>query len=247
MPCSRVVSASTCSSSGRGRLAVHEQELGAHQPDAGGTDLDRLLQLARQFEIDLQADLDAVAGDRRQLPNQAELPLSWARSSDASAASVSGDGLIVTVPALPLTMTKSPGLDAVQQPGQPSTAGMPSARAMIAVWLSMPPSIRGEAGDTRRVEQRRVGRRQLVGDQTVPSGRCRTPDTAIFASDCGSAGRRPRGYRRCPRRQIGVAHLGESLRRSPRSHALDRGLGIDRLPRRSAASTPRTSRDWPSI
>ncbi len=56
-------------------LAVHEQELGAQQPDAFGAGMHRHLGLARQLDVGQQPDALAVAGDRRQLAQPAELPL----------------------------------------------------------------------------------------------------------------------------------------------------------------------------
>ena len=56
-------------------LAVHVEELAAHQPQplrAGGQ---RLVELARQLEIGLQRDLDAIARHRRQAPEPREQAL----------------------------------------------------------------------------------------------------------------------------------------------------------------------------
>ena len=55
------------------RVAVHVHEFAAQQADAVGADVDRRGDLAGQVEIGLQADLDAVAGHRRQVaqPRQA--------------------------------------------------------------------------------------------------------------------------------------------------------------------------------
>ena len=47
-------------------VAVHVEELGAHEAEALRAVGERLLELARQFEIGLERDLDAVARHRRQ-------------------------------------------------------------------------------------------------------------------------------------------------------------------------------------
>ena len=66
-------------------LAVHVEELGAHQPEPRGAVGHRLLELDRQFEIGFEADLDAVAGHRRQPAQPRELPaLARAASSRRS-------------------------------------------------------------------------------------------------------------------------------------------------------------------
>ena len=54
-------------------LAVHVQELGAHQAEAHCPIGQRLLQFDRQLEIALEPDLDAVACHRRDPPQAAEM------------------------------------------------------------------------------------------------------------------------------------------------------------------------------
>ena len=66
---------SYCSSSLGHVLAVHEQELGAQQADAHRAGGARGLELARQLDIGLERDLDAVARDRGQLGEARELAL----------------------------------------------------------------------------------------------------------------------------------------------------------------------------
>src|SRR5690606_10531011 len=44
-----------------------------------------------------------------------------------------------TVPAVPSTTTGAPSVRAVRAPAAPATAGIPSSRATMAAWLSIPP------------------------------------------------------------------------------------------------------------
>ncbi len=87
-----------------------------------------------------------------------------------AAASVSGVGLTVTTPAAPSTTTVSPGRAFWLSPATPSTAGMPSARSMMAAWPSAPPSSvatpASRAGSSRAAS---AGRR-LSQTSTAPYG-----------------------------------------------------------------------------
>ena len=73
-------------------------------------------------------------------------------------------GSISTVPAVPSTSRRVPG-GTVIAPWVPTTQGMPSWRAMIAVWLVGPPRSVTSATTRRRLEAGGVGRREVLGDQ----------------------------------------------------------------------------------
>ncbi len=98
---------------------------------------------------------------------------------------------------------------------------------MIAVWLSAPPSTVAESGDTARIHQRRIRRRQLLGQdhrtfgQALDRGvrRLRQVAHQPRADDADIID---------PRRKIGIAHLGEA-RRDLRDLVHHRALGVDAL------------------
>ena len=54
-------------------VAVHEQELGAHQAEPHGAVGQRLLDLDRQLDIGFEPDLDPVARHRRQAPQPVKM------------------------------------------------------------------------------------------------------------------------------------------------------------------------------
>src|SRR5207302_10280032 len=54
-------------------VAIHVEELAAHEAKTGSTRGNRLVEFARQFEIGLEHDLDVVARYRRQPAQLVEL------------------------------------------------------------------------------------------------------------------------------------------------------------------------------
>ena len=70
----------------------------------------------------------------------------------------------MTVPSVPSTSTIVPAATA-SRPSTATTHGMPSWRAMIAVWLVGPAERGGKRDDQGCVEARGVGRREVLGAQ----------------------------------------------------------------------------------
>ena len=120
-------------------------------------------------------DLDAVAGDRRQasqtLPNALPLARQCRAALLDSAPSVAGDGIEhdLAGDAVDHHHIARHGAASTARPRPAPPAGS-SARAMIAVWPSAPPSTVAKPRDAARVHQRGVGGRQLLGqdDRCLP-------------------------------------------------------------------------------
>ena len=167
-------SASYCSSSPGRRVAAEEQELGAHQPDALGAGVDGG-RAPRRRRFTFADDLDAVAvgRDRRLVAvrcSSARDALQVAlRGARGRARSASLDARATARRRAPSSTTTAPAGGLEQPPGPaPTIAGMPSARAMIAVCEVGPPRGGAEADHPRRVDGRGVGRREVVGDEDRP-------------------------------------------------------------------------------
>src|SRR5262249_15421385 len=133
-------------------------------------------------------------------------------------ATVAGPGLRMTVPVVPSTMTVPRRSVSAWSPAAPTTAGMARARAMIAVWLSAPPSAVAKPA-TRRGSMRAMSAGvRSSARMTVPSGRVSTPshrllDEVALQSPADDADIVEAGG------EIGIAHRCEAL-----SDAVDLGL-----------------------
>ena len=110
----------------------------------------------------------------------------------------------------------------------PSTAGRPSERAMIAVWLSAPPSTVAKPPTMRGIHQRGIGRRQLLGDDDAAFrqvreglvGRLREiadQPVADLADVLGARG------------EIGIVELARSSARPARSRRCTAASALTRL------------------
>ena len=128
---------------GRLVLAGEVEELGAVQPDALGAAVDGVVDVLGELDVRLQADDVPVLRLGGQVGDRAELGLELRRaccSSSRCSASCSASGLTITTPRVPSMMTMSPPLTSPVMLPSPTTAGMPIARATIAVWLVRPPT-----------------------------------------------------------------------------------------------------------
>ena len=151
---------------GRQVVAVHEQELAAQQADALGAHGIHRVQLAGQFHVGLQADRDAVAGDRGPVleGSQRTPPASVGRVRAAIAGQrrvigVDGDQALVAVDNDDVARA-----DGANQPPGAQHGGQ-AERARHDGGVALPPAQgRGEAADDARVHQGDIGRAELVGD-----------------------------------------------------------------------------------
>ncbi len=123
-------------------VAVHEQELAAQQPHAVRTGLRDQRQLGRDFQVGLQLHLDAAQRHGGQAAQPAQR--CWRRAK-AITPGAPGSRWRAPGPGSPgrrcrrSPRSRRPAY-APAAPIAPSTAGMPSARSMMAVWPSAPPS-----------------------------------------------------------------------------------------------------------
>ncbi len=208
-------------------VAVHVDELAAQQADPGGPRGQHAGDLDGELDIGLQADLGAVQGDRRYLAEPLQLA---ALAQELGAALAVGDqGVGPRVEDhLALGAVEddgNPGLGPDQDAGhadhrrQAERAGHDGGMAGGAA------QHRGEAGDIGRIEQRGVGRAQLLGqDHRVLRQHRERPigglgqiahQPAADLANVFDAGR-----------QIGVVHGGEPLDDLV-DLALHRGFGVD--------------------
>jgi hypothetical protein len=151
---------------GRQVGAVHIEEFGAQQADPGGAGLDRVLDLARQFEIGEQPDAPAVGRHRRQVAQAGELPV-LARDLGAAA-------LIFLHPLAPRADHHLAGMavddDAVSAPHLGQQIGDAEDRRDLQRTrhdrrVALGAAQRGrETADPLGIEQGRVGGRQFLGD-----------------------------------------------------------------------------------
>ena len=226
------------------------------RPMPGGAGLGDQRQLDRQLQVGLQLDRLAVRRLRRQ-PAQPGIASAARgrrrRRRGARRPASAGAGFSVTVPAVPSTTTMSPGRDRMRQPGGAEHrrhAERAQHHRGVAVGAAF---LGGDAGQPRRIEQRRVGRAQRLRrpGSRPPAGR-RSCGTGR-GSGCAPAGgrfpappRRGAAGRRGPRPTCRARPGPGWRRRSPRlpsTTALSADSSVSSMRRR----TPRTSRDGPSM
>ena len=143
--------------------AVEEAQLGAEQADALGRRLARRPRGRTVLHVGQDGDDVPVGGGARAAPALGEFGLA-ARHGRRHRVAAASSGDTVTVPSVPSTITMVPAATA-SRPSTATTQGMPSWRAMIAVWLVGPPSVVAERDDQRGVQTRRVDGRQVLGAQ----------------------------------------------------------------------------------
>ena len=171
---------------------------------------------------------------------------SWAsRDATTSRSASSASGSRITSPVVPSTSTGVPVCTACR-PATPTTQGMPSWRAMIAVWLVGPPCSVASPTTSAGVEAGGVRRGQVLGEQhrgPVRDGHARLGlahdargDPALDVAQVGD----PLGHQ--------AAHLGEDARRTARRRpTAPTSSGSPALSRlRTAARSP-LSRASPAV
>ena len=114
-------------------------------------------------------------------------------------------------------------------PAVPTTQGMPSCRAMIAVWLVGPPRSVTSASDDRRVEAGGVGRREVLGHQH------RRPSAGVGTPGSGSPTRWATTRRSMSRRSVTRSAIRPPMLVNTRDELLDRRVHRRRAGRRRRA------------
>ena len=212
-------------------LAVHVEELAAQEPDALGARFLRLRQLVGQLDVALQGHAFAVGGYGWDLAQPGELAL--APLQRAAPALEPRDRRLAGVDHEPTAhAVHRHDVARAHGAGQASDAqhGRQSERARHDRGMPLGPALCcGEAADARRVHQRGIRRRDLLGDDDGAgrqAGECliTRPGQVVheararFAHVDDLAG------------EIGILHPCEGLRDLRELH-LDRRLGVDaRIP-----------------
>ncbi len=208
-------------------LAVHVEELGAHEAEPGGAARHRLGELDRQLEIGIERDLHRIAGHRRhpaQPRQEAPLPGQGVASRlvvadrlgrrvDDDRAGAAIDHHHLVGPSRFEQIRHRQHRRQAERPGNDRGMALDPAR------------LRRKPGDLPRIHQRRVGRRQLIGKDHGAGGDVRIGGVGLF-DQIANEPRADHPDILDPRRQISVAHRHKTLGDLV-DFDLHRALGVD--------------------
>src|ERR1700752_1656884 len=117
---------------------------------------------------------------------------------------------MITVPSAPSMTTRASAPASARRPGPGSTAGRPGARPTIAGWALAAAEHGRETADALWIDQRHIGRRQLVGEDDGTCRHRRIGDVGLL-DQIADEPRADDADVLDARRQVGVAHAGKAL------------------------------------